>query len=83
MMKVHEGHAKTGSGTQAGLTVPLGSLDQFVYHVVHFLIRQCALSILHNYPDSKAFLVFWHAFSTVIVKHFDRLHLGQSRLAQG
>src|SRR5512139_50840 len=60
--------------TQTGIALTKRGTDQFLHCILHILIRQCAFSILHNYPDSKAFLGFRHAFPTVIVEHLDRLH---------
>ena len=53
------------------------------YRILHFLIRQSALSILHNYPESKAFLVFGKPWSTVLVEHAEGLDERGGRLPQG
>lgn len=43
------------SGTQCGIALTKRGTDQFLYSILYILIRQCAFSILHNYPYSKAF----------------------------
>src|SRR5512139_2664763 len=69
--------------TQTGIALTKRGTDQFLHCILHILIRQCAFSILHNYPDSKAFLVFCDTFPAVVVEHVDRLHLRGGGLAQG
>ena len=63
--------------TQGAAEFLAGDLDQFRYHRIHFGVRQGAFSILHNYPERKAFLPFRQTLALIHIEQSDLVNEGR------